>query len=96
MAGSRDDQEFEKSLKEIGENLRFCEENLKREIRLDLTRHILEELMKNIDDLCARRLPKDLRERVEELALKIKILYHRAEGLSSLREKSRYYRGWQV
>ena len=96
MAGSRDDQELEKFLKEIWEDLRFCEENLRREIRLDLTRHILEELMKNIDDLRARRLPKDLRERVEELALKIKILYHRAEVLSSLREKSRYYRGWQV
>jgi len=96
MAGSRDDQELEKSLKEIGESLRFCEENLKREIRLDLTRHILEELMEDVDDLRARRLPKDLRERVEELALKIKILYHRAEVLSSLREKSRYYRGWQV
>jgi len=96
MAGSRDDQELEKSLKEIAENLRFCEENLRREVRLDLTRHILEELMKSIDDLRAQRLPKDLRERVEELALKIKILYHRAEVLSSLREKSRYYRGWQV
>jgi len=96
MAGSCDDQELEKSLKEIAENLRFCEENLRREIRLDLTRHILEELMRNIDDLRARRLPRDLRERVEELALKIKILYHRAEVLSSLREKSRYYRGWQV
>ena len=96
MAGSRDDRELEKSLKEIAENLRFCEENLRREVRLDLTRHILEELMKSIDDLRARRLPKDLRERVEELALKIKILYHRAEVLSSLREKSRYYRGWQV
>jgi len=96
MAGSRDDQELEKSLKEIAENLRFCEENLRREVRLDLARHILEELMKSIDDLRARRLPKDLRERVEELALKIKILYHRAEVLTSLREKSRYYRGWQV
>ncbi|RLE67650.1 MAG: hypothetical protein DRJ43_07030 [Thermoprotei archaeon] len=96
MAGSRDDQGLEKSLKDIGEDLRFCEENLRREIRLDLTRHILEDLMKDIDGLRARRLPKDLRERVEELALKIKILYHRAEVLSSLREKSRYYRGWQV
>ena len=96
MAGSSDDQELEKSLKEIEENLRFCEENLKREVRLDLTRHILEELMDDVDDLRARRLPKDLRERVEELALKIKILYHRAEVLSSLWEKSRYYRRWQV
>jgi len=96
MAGSRDDQGLEKSLKDIAEDLRFCEENLRREIRLDLTRHILEDLMKDIDGLRARRLPKDLRERVEELALKIKILYHRAEVLSSLREKSRYYRGWQV
>jgi len=96
MVGSSDDQEFEKSLKEIEENLRFCEENLKREVRLDLTRHILEELMEDVDYLRAQRLPKDLRERVEELALKIKILYHRAEVLSSLWEKSRYYRGWQV
>ena len=96
MAGSRGDQGLEKSLKDIAEDLRFCEENLRREIRLDLTRHILEDLMKDIDGLRARRLPKDLRERVEELALKIKILYHRAEVLSSLREKSRYYRGWQV
>ena len=96
MVGSSDDQEFEKSLKEIEENLRFCEENLKREVRLDLTRHILEELMEDVDYLRAQRLPKDLRERVEELALKIKILYHRAEVLSSLREKSRYYRRRQV
>ena len=96
MAGSSDGQELEKSLKEIEENLRFCEENLKREVRLDLTRHILEELMKDVDYLRARRLPDDLRERVEELALKIKILYHRAEVLASLWEKSRYYRRWQV
>ena len=96
MAGSRDDQGLEKSLKDIAEDLRFCEENLRREIRLDLTRHILEDLMKDIDRLRARRLPKDLRERVEELALKIKILYHRAEVLASLWEKSRYYRRWQV
>ena len=96
MVGSLNDQELEKTFKEIEENLRFCEENLRREIRLDLTRHMLEELMKNIDNLRARRLPKDLHEKFEELALKIKILYHRAEILSSLQEESRYYRGWQV
>ena len=96
MVGSLNDQELEKTFKEIEENLRFCEENLKREIRLDLTRHILEELMKNIDNLRARRLPKGLHEKFEELVLKTKIFYHRAEILSSLQEESRYYRGWQV
>ena len=43
MVVSLNDQELVKSLKEIEEDLRFCEVNLKREIRLDLTRHILEE-----------------------------------------------------
>lgn len=96
MVGSLNDQELVKSLREIEEDLRFCEVNLKREIRLDLTRHILEELMKNVNGLRVRRLPKHLHERIEELALRIKILYHRAEILSSLWEKGRYYRGWQV
>ena len=93
MEGSLNRQELEKALKEVEENLRFCEENLRREIRLDLTKHILEELMGHIDDLRARRLPKDIREKVDELGLKIKILYHRAEILSSLQEESGYYRG---
>lgn len=89
-------RELEKSLERIKEDLRFCEENLRKEIRLDLTRHILEELMKNLADLRSRRLPKDLYEKVEEIALKVKILYHRAEILSSLKKESRYYRGWRV
>ena len=93
MGGALNGQELEKALKEVEESLRFCEENLRREIRLDLTKHILEELMGRIDDLRARRLPKDIREKVDELGLKIKILYHRAEILSSLQEKSGYYRG---
>ncbi|HDJ66548.1 MAG TPA: hypothetical protein ENF33_02385 [Nitrososphaeria archaeon] len=96
MADLINDRELEKTLEGIEEDLRFCEENLKREIRLNLTRHMLEELMRNLDDLRARRLPRYIRKRVEELALKIKILYHRAEILSSLKKESRYYRGWRV
>ena len=96
MAGSHRDKELGKILEEIKEGLRFCEGNLRKEVRLDLTRHILEELMRYIDNLRARKPPRDLRERIEELGLKIKILYHRAEILSSLGEKSRYYRGRRV
>jgi len=92
MEGSLSDQESEKALKEIEEDLRFCEENLGREIRLELTTRILEELMRDIDGLRARKLPEDIREKVEKLGLKIKVLYHRAKILSSLQEKSRYYR----
>ncbi|RLG01526.1 MAG: hypothetical protein DRN49_01090 [Thaumarchaeota archaeon] len=97
MVDPFNDQEVEKILKEIEEDLRFCEENLKREIRLDLTRHMLEEMMRNIDSLRTRRLPEALHRRIGDLALKTRILYHRAEILSSLKEeKSRYYRGWRV
>ena len=77
----------EKRVREIEADLRFCEKLLRKEARMDLAKRILEELMKQIRELTVKELPGDLRAKVLDMGLKIRILYHRANALLSLQEE---------
>lgn len=77
----------EKRIREIEADLRFCEKLLGKEARMSLAKRILEELMKQVREIPVERLPEDLKTRVLDLGLKIRILYHRASALLSLQEE---------
>ncbi len=77
----------EKRIAELEEDLKFCENMLNKEARVELARRILEDLMKDVRKIPARDLPKPLRTRIEDIQMRIRILYHRANALLSLQEE---------
>lgn len=78
---------IEKRIREIEADLSFCEELLKKEARMNLAKRILEELMKQIREIPVEGLPEDLKTKVIDMGLRIRILYHRANALLSLQEE---------
>lgn len=72
--------EEESLITSLLEDLRFCEEYLKKEVRVDLVLRILEELMEKLDKL------REVVE-VKEIEEKARILYHRAITLATLNEE---------
>lgn len=77
----------EKRVREIEEDLQFCEQLLRKEARMDLVKRILEDLIKDVRKLEEAGLPENLRERVSDIEFRIRILYHRANALLSLQEE---------
>ena len=82
-------EEAEKRIREIEEDLRFCEQLLQREARMELVKIMLEDLMKEVRSIMEAGLPEDLREKVSDMEFKIRVLYHRANALLSLQEESK-------
>jgi len=81
--------EAEKRIREIEEDLRFCEQLLQREARMELVKVMLEDLMKEVRSIMEAGLPEALREKVSDMEFKIRVLYHRANALLSLQEESK-------
>jgi len=81
--------EAEKRIREIEEDLRFCEQLLQREARMELVKVMLEDLMKEVRSIMEAGLPETLREKVSDMEFKIRVLYHRANALLSLQEESK-------
>ncbi len=82
-------EEAEKRIREIEEDLRFCEQLLQREARMELVKVMLEDLMKEVRSIMEAGLPEALREKVSDMEFKIRVLYHRANALLSLQEESK-------
>lgn len=89
MAKSMEAEQAERRIREIEEDLRFCEQLLRKEARMDLVKIILEDLIKEVRSLVESGLPEDLEERVSDIEFRIRVLYHRANALLSLQEESR-------
>ena len=81
--------EAEKRIREIEEDLRFCEQLLQKEARMELVKVMLEDLMKEVRSIMEAGLPEALREKVSDMEFKIRVLYHRANALLSLQEESK-------
>lgn len=77
----------EKVLEKLREDLRFCEECLRREVRIELVMKILDEIIHYAEGLLERELPENLREEVKSMASRAKLLYHRAVALNALKER---------
>ena len=77
----------EKRIAELEEDLKFCENMLNKEARIELARRILEDLMKDVKNIPTRNLPKPLKTKIADIQMKIRILYHRANALLSLQEE---------
>ena len=77
----------EKRIREVEEDLKFCEELLSKEARMNLAKRILEELMRQIRKIPLNELPESSRSKVSNMELRIRILYHRANALLSLQEE---------
>ncbi|MCD6536465.1 MAG: hypothetical protein J7K49_05485 [Thaumarchaeota archaeon] len=77
----------EKRIAELEEDLKFCENMLNKEARIELARRILEDLMKDVKSIPTRNLPKPLKTKIADIQMKIRILYHRANALLSLQEE---------
>jgi len=82
-------EEAEKRIREIEEDLRFCEQLLQREARMELVKVMLEDLMKEVRSIMETGLPEGLGEKVSDIEFKIRVLYHRANALLSLQEESK-------
>ncbi|MCD6592443.1 MAG: hypothetical protein J7K78_05480 [Thaumarchaeota archaeon] len=82
-----DVSEVEKKLQEIEKDLRFCENLLNKEARMELAKRILEELLNELRKIKVEGLPAELRSRFSNMELRIRILYHRANALLSLQEE---------
>ena len=82
-------EEAERRIREIEEDLRFCEQLLQREARMELAKVMLEDLMKEVRRIMEAGLPEALREKVSDMEFKIRVLYHRANALLSLQEESK-------
>ena len=82
-----DVSEVEKKLQEIEKDLRFCENLLKKEARMELAKRILEELLNELRKIKVEGLPAELRSKFSNMELRIRILYHRANALLSLQEE---------
>ncbi|RLG07687.1 MAG: hypothetical protein DRN59_00745 [Thaumarchaeota archaeon] len=82
-----DVSEVEKKLQEIEKDLRFCENLLNKEARMELAKRILEELLNELRKIKVEELPAELRSRFSNMELRIRILYHRANALLSLQEE---------
>lgn len=80
---------MEKKIREVEEDLQFCEQLLRKEVRMDLVKIILEDLIKEVRSLAESDLPEDLKERVSDIEFRIRVLYHRANALLSLQEESK-------
>ncbi len=77
----------ERRIREIEEDLRFCEGLLSKEVRMNLAKRILEDLMRQIRKIPLNELSEALRSKVSSMELRIRILYHRANALLSLQEE---------
>ncbi len=82
-----DVSEVEKKLQEIEKDLRFCENLLNKEARMELAKRILEELLNELRKIKVEGLPAELRSKFSNMELRIRILYHRANALLSLQEE---------
>ena len=82
-----DVSEAEKKLREIEKDLRFCENLLNKEARMELAKRILEELLNELRKIKVEGLPAELRSKFSNMELRIRILYHRANALLSLQEE---------
>ena len=85
------EEDVEKRLKEIEADVFYCEGLLNSEVRLDLVKRMLEDLLKDVRNLSAQKLPDELKARLSDLELKIRIMYHRANPLLSLQEEQGKY-----
>ena len=81
------DKDAEKLLERLAKDLKFCEESLKREARIDLVINVLDEIMLRVDEIDVEGLPTHLKSRAEEIASHARILFHRAVALSELKER---------
>jgi len=72
--------EVESLITSLLEDLKVCEEYLKKEVRVDLVLRMLEELMERLDQL------KNVVE-IKDIEEKARILYHRALTLATLNEE---------
>lgn len=71
----------EELLGKLEEELRFCEECLRREVRIELVIRILEDILDDAEE--AKKSGID----VARIAERARLLYHRAIALSALREE---------
>jgi len=78
--------EIEKLLERVKEDLRFCEESLRREARIELVIKILEEVLNHAEELILEGLPERERTEAKAIAARARLLYHRAVALNALKE----------
>jgi hypothetical protein len=82
-------EQAEERIREVEGDLRFCEQLLRKEARMELVKMILEDLIKEVKSIVEEGLPENLRERVLDIEFRIRVLYHRANALLSLQEESK-------
>lgn len=80
-------EEVERRIRAIERDLRYCEDLLDREARMEFAKLILEELSREVRKLLPKNIPEALRGRLSSIELRIRILYHRANALLSLQEE---------
>ncbi len=80
-------EQVEERIREIEEDLRFCEQLLRKEARMDLIKIILEELIREVREVTEAGLTEALREKVSDIEFRIRLLYHRTNALLSLQEE---------
>ncbi|MCS7132570.1 MAG: hypothetical protein N3F65_03205 [Nitrososphaeria archaeon] len=78
---------LEERIAELEKDLRFCENMLNKEARIELARRILEDLMEESKSIPTQDFPEALKIRIENLQMRIRILYHRANALLSLQQE---------
>lgn len=77
----------EELLNKLKEDLEFCEESLRREIRVELAIKILNEVLYYFKRLSKERLTVEQIAQASRLSARARLLYHRAVALQALREK---------
>lgn len=82
-------KQTEKKIREIEEDLRFCEQLMRKEARMDLVKIILEDLIREVRSIVELGPPESLRGRISDIEFRIRVLYHRANALLSLQEESK-------
>ncbi|MEM3922047.1 MAG: hypothetical protein QXG25_04105 [Nitrososphaerota archaeon] len=89
MARFMEVEQAEKKIREIEEDLQFCEQLLRKEARMELVKIVLEDLIKEVRGLLESDLPENLKEKTSDIEFRIRVLYHRANALLSLQEESK-------
>lgn len=77
----------EELLNKLREDLEFCEESLRKELRIELVIRILDEVLYYIRRLPREGLTAEQMAEASRLSARARLLYHRAVALQALREK---------
>ena len=79
-------ESLEEVLGKLKDDLRFCEESLKREVRIELVIKILDEILHYAEKVRGES-SSSLKDEVEAIITRARLLYHRAVALNALKER---------